>query len=231
MQKHYSTEVTDSNLNYVLTLNDNINNSKEEYSPRSITSNSNFFNTEKNPVNNNFNNLNTSENDLALQSHRITESIKNIMNSNNVLNYPDLSNYYNTISFINTDDDANSSTNKNNNINVPNSAKNSDMKLNKNNFTIDNKRISFKNIEDVPIITGENIINSIKNDKNKLNSNNGKNVSLINSNNNSNNKNILLNKKNQYSQKTISNKNDLANITSKFKHFLKKNFILIEIII
>jgi len=214
MQKHYSTEVTDSNINYVLTLNDNINNSKEDYSPKSITSNSNFFNTEKNNTNNNINNLNTSENDLALQSHRITESIKNIMNSNNVLNYPDLTNYFNTISFINTDDDVNSSTVKNNNVIVPNSAKNSDVKLNKNSLIIDNKRISFKNLEDIPIITGENIINTIKNEKSKLNSNNSKNANITNSNNSSINKNILLNKKNQYSQKTISNKNELSNITS-----------------
>lgn len=213
MNKHYSTEVTDSNLNYVLTLNHNINNSKE-YSPKSIASNSNYF-TEKTQ-----NNLNTSENDLALQSHRITESIKNIMNSNNILNYPDLGNYYNTISFMNADEDANFA-NKNKNVILPlNSTKNSDKKLNMNVLGSYNKKISFKNTEDIPIVTGEvlSVIKSQSNNPN-LNSNGKNNRLLLNSNKAAAaNKNILIDKKNQYSQKTISNKNDFNNnITSKFE--------------
>jgi len=210
VNKHYSTEVTDSNINYVLTLNDNINNSKD-FSPKS--SNSNYF-TEKTRIN-----LNNSENELALQSHRITESIKNIMNSNNILNYTDLGNYYNKISFMSTEEGANTvdiNKKSNNNEILPlNSTKNSDNKQNKNLFGIDNKRISFKNTEDIPIVISEEIFLNTKSECNNPNLNsNAKNNSLLNS--NKANKNVLLDKKNQYSQKTISNKSDLSNFASKY---------------
>jgi hypothetical protein len=139
------------------------------------------------------------------------------MNSNTIVNYPDLSNYYKTISYINTEEDINSTNTKNNKINIPNSTKNSDMKLNRNSFAIDNKRISFKNIEDIPINTGESTINANKNEKTKLGLYIGKNGTLLNSNNSAKNKNILLNKKNQQSQKIIRIKNDLVNVTSNFQ--------------
>jgi len=189
-----------------LTLNDNINNSRGS-SPKSVTSKSNYL-SEKTQ-----NNLNTSENYLALQSHRITESIKNIMNSNNILNCPDLGNNYNTISFINTDGDANNVTRKNNNnpMMLLNDANNSDNKLIKEILGYDNKRISFKNTEDIPIVIGENLA-VIKNNSNNPNlKSNGKNSNLASS--KKTNKNILLDKKNQFSQKTIGNKSDLNNIT------------------
>lgn len=210
MNKHYSTEVTDSNVNYVLTLNDNINNSKES-SPKSLTSNQNFF-IEKTQ------NLNTSENDLAMQSHRITESIKNIMNSNNILNFPDVGNYYNTISFINTDEDASIVTGKNTKpISPLNSAKNSDNKINKNNLGLDNKRISFKNTEDIPIVTGE-ILANIKKEINTVNFNSNKKNSVLLSSNKAN-KNLLVDKKNQFSQKQISIKGDVNNFISNLWFF------------
>lgn len=138
------------------------------------------------------------------------------MNSNNILNYPELGNYYNTISFINTDEDAHGTLSKsNNNAVLPlKTAKNSDIKLNKNLLGGDNKRISFKNTEDIPIVTGE-ILGNLKNQGNNssnMNSN-GKNSTLLNSNNKAS-KNFLLDKRNQLSQKSIGNKSDLNNVTS-----------------
>lgn len=201
--------MTDSHLNYVLTLNDNINNSKE-YSPKSITSNSNFF-TEKTQ-----NNLNTSDNDLAMQSHRITESIKNIMNSNNNLNLPpDLGNYYNTISFLKNDQNRNFESSKNK-VMTSKKIEKSDSKGSKNSKFIDNKKISFKNCEDIPIVTGELINNKNINKKNT--NNNGKKGSLLIQNNTK--KDILINKKLQYSQKTIGNKTEQSIITSNYNNFL-----------
>lgn len=197
----FCSETLDSiaSQNFNNLLNDkNLNNSKND-SPKSNVSNSNYFVNEKSK-----NNKSPSENDLALQSHRITESIKNIMNSNH-MNMPDINNYYNnTISFLTEDDDSNVKKYNDNKAISFCSNKNNSKNISKNNI-LDNKKLSFKNTQDISIVTGESLKNfqtsKIQNTK----------LSIGQPHNATASKNLFLNKKNQLSQKTIGNKPEIPN--------------------
>ena len=165
-----------------MNMQDNLVNNSKEYSPKSITSYSNYFKNE--PIQNN---LNSSHNNLSMQSHRIAESIKNIMNSND-------DNCYNQNS-LNYTEEVENKLNLNNKISIHNSNISNSKK-----FEIENKKkISFKSIDDKPIITGEVLV--LKDDK-KNNITNKNNISVNYSNTTS--KNLLSNKKNQFSQKQIA---------------------------
>lgn len=165
-------------------MQDNLVNNSKEYSPKSITSYSNYFKNEAIQ-----NNLNVScNNNLSIQSHRIAESIKNIMNSND-------NNCYNQNSLNNTE--VENKLNLNNKISIQNNSNISNSKK----FEIENNnKISFKSIDDKPIITGEVLV--LKDDKKNDNNTNKNNISVNYSITAS--KNLLTNKKNQFSQKQIA---------------------------